>query len=110
MFVNIPYLRARLLPLGDSFVLRLLGFRSFALSNLDGKVESTNLADLSQGGYEILSTESERLPVIVQLTMGSMSLDFDSLEVALDTGRVLDYQEVWQASKDYWDEWEGRRR
>jgi hypothetical protein len=109
MFVNIPYLRARLEPLGDSFVVRLLGLRSFALSNLDGKVESTNPADLSQGGYEI-PTESEGLPVIVQLTMGSMALDFQSLEIALDTGRVLPYQELWQASKNYWDEWEAKGR
>ena len=36
MFISIPYLRRRLPPLGDSFVLTLSGLNSFEFVNFDG--------------------------------------------------------------------------
>ena len=110
MFVNIPYLRARLTPLGDSLVLRLKGFRSFSLLDSGGRLESTNPADVTRSGQVILSAASDDFPVTVALRGGSMTLDFDDLEVALDTGSTVDYAVVRRAAEDYWTEWEAKAR
>ena len=110
MFVSIPYLRERIAPLGDSFVLRLSGFRHIELADSDGKKKDSELADISKSGIEILSAESEAMPVKISTTSGYLTLDFDRIEIALDTGREVSYEEIDQASSDYWQEWEARSK
>jgi len=61
IFVSIPYIRERISPLGDSFVLRLAGFRYLELADIGGKKQSSDLADLSKSGIEILSCDSESI-------------------------------------------------
>lgn len=109
MFVSIPYIRERLKPLGDSFALRLRGFRSFQLLDADGKAKDSDLMeDLARNGTEILSAASETMPVKIATTLGYLVLDFDDIEIALDTGRLVPYDEVLQAATKYWDEWSAR--
>jgi len=109
MFVSIPYIRERISPLGDSFTLRLSGFRSFELRDSEGRKKSSDWReDLANNGIEILSAESETMPVKIATTQGYLVLDFDGIEIALDTGRVVPYEEVLQACSDYWDEWSAR--
>jgi hypothetical protein len=106
MFVSIPYVRERLKPLGDSFALRLKGFRTFELLDSEGRKKSSDLQeDLARNGIEILSAESETMPVKIATTMGYLVLDFDDIEITLDTGRIVPYEEVLQASTEYWAEW-----
>jgi hypothetical protein len=107
MFVCIPYLRRRIQPLGDSFRLRLGGFRSMRFENGIGD-SSTELSYVE--GYEILSTESHTMPVNINLAEGTLNLDFESLEISLDTGQSISYEEVCQACEDYWDEWEKKAK
>ncbi|MBI2510583.1 MAG: hypothetical protein HYV96_01275 [Opitutae bacterium] len=108
MFVNVPYIRERIEPLGDSFRISLRGFRSFQLTDADGKVQSSALVDLSRSGIEIFSTESTAMPVKVATTTGYLIFDFDELEIHLDTGERVSYETVFAASSDFWDEWEAR--
>ena len=111
MFVSIPYIRERLSPLGDSFVLRLSGFRGFVLTDSDGKKKDSDLQeDLAKNGIEILSAKSEVMPVKIATTMGYLILDFDSIEIALDAGRVVAYEEIYQACSDYWEEWSAKAK
>jgi hypothetical protein len=111
MFVSIPYIRERILPLGDSFALRLSGFRGFELFDSEGRKKSSDLQDdLARNGIEILSTESETMPVRIATTHGYLMLDFDGLEISLDTGRVVSYEEVLHACSEYWEEWSARAR
>jgi hypothetical protein len=107
MFVCIPYLRRRIQPLGDSFRLRLSGFRSMRFDNGIGD-SSTEPSYVE--GYEILSTDSRAMPVKVQLAEGALTLDFDSLEISLDTGQTISYEEVCRACEEYWDEWEKKAK
>ncbi len=106
MLINIPYLRALLAPIGDSFALRLGGFRSAKLKGSDGRLVDLDLASLPTCHLEILSTESNSMPVEVEHTMGSLILDFDTLQICLDTGRAVDFSEVHGASVRYWSEFE----
>ncbi|MBI2515946.1 MAG: hypothetical protein HYV95_03430 [Opitutae bacterium] len=108
MFVNVPYIRERIAPLGDSFRIRLRGFRSFHLTDKHGRIESTAIADLSRSGIEINSTESKSMPVKVATSMGYVILDFDAIERFLDTGEQVAYETVLKACSEYWDEWETR--
>lgn len=104
MFVNIPYVRARLAPLGDSFCLRLHGFRSLELSDSDGR-KTSDLSGFAMSGIEINSTDSTSMPVKIATTSGYLTLDFDTLEIALDSGRVTNFREVDEACSSYWKEW-----
>ena len=56
-------------------------------------------------GIEILSTESNSMPIKVATTQGSLTLDFDKLEIRLDTGQLVEYDTVYAACTEFWEEW-----
>ena len=72
MFVSIPYLRRRLKPLGDSFVLTLTGVRQAECRDFGGAASSTSSLrdELEIGSPEIFQTESESMPVTVHTSLG----------------------------------------
>jgi len=105
MFVSIPYVRRRIEPLGDSFRLRLSGFRGMVFGNDIGDTYS-ELKEIE--GYEILEAKSETMPATIQLAEGTLMLDFDSLEISLDTGQPISAEEVYRVYEEYWDEWSKR--
>jgi hypothetical protein len=75
IFVSIPYLRRRLRPLGDSFVLTLLGVRQLQFRDFSGTISSLR-DELEFTAPEILSSESENMPVTVETTGGQLFADF----------------------------------
>jgi hypothetical protein len=108
LFVSIPYLRARFRPIGDSFALRLGGFRSAHMRASDGGLSDLDLEDLPTSHLEILSAASASVPVTVELTAGELVLDFDSMSVHLDTGSEVSYSELRAQAEKYWAEFEAR--
>jgi hypothetical protein len=107
LFVNIPYLRRRFEPIGDSFVLQLSGLTAIGFLSFDGTPQA--LDEQLQGGRpEILSTDSECMPVVINTTMGQLTLDFERIELALDTGSTITFQALDEAAVAYWNEWEQR--
>ena len=103
MFVSIPYVRRRIQPLGDSFRLRLTGFRGMVFAD---DIRDPPEAELEYiEGYEILEGKSNTMPATIQLAEGTLLLDFDSLEITLDTGQPISPEEVYRACSEYWDEW-----
>ena len=107
IFVSIPYVRRRIQPLGDSFRLRLCGFRGVHFENSIGDTDS-ELEEIE--GYEILDILSDTMPAKIQLTQGILTLDFDSLEMSLDSGQHVAYEEVLRVAQDYWDECAARTK
>jgi hypothetical protein len=103
MFVSIPYIRERLAPLGDSFILRLHGFHSLEFD--DGKNKHSYLTEISKSGIEILSTDSESMPVKISTTSGFLTLDFDRIDITTDTGRSVSYEEIYKACFEFWEDW-----
>jgi hypothetical protein len=103
MFVSIPYVRRRIQPLGDSFRLRLGGFRGMAFSYGSGDETYSDLDYVE--GFEILEAKSDTMPATIQLAEGTLMLDFDSLEISLDSGQPISAEEVYRAYEEYWDEW-----
>ncbi len=107
LFVSIPYLRRRLKPLGDSFVLILTGVRQAECRDFDGATSSL-FDEIDIGTPEIIKTESESMPVMIETTMGKLILDFQSIRFALDTGQAVDYAVVKKVCEDYWAEWQAK--
>jgi hypothetical protein len=105
MFVSIPYLRRRLKPLGDSFILTLGRVRRIEWRGFGDKDPSSLQEELKIGCPEILETRSESMPVTIGTTMGLLILDFESIQFALDTGQLVDYETIDKTSKEYWTEW-----
>lgn len=91
MFVSIPYVRRRIEPLGDSFRLRLGGFRSVDFANDIGDTSSE--LDYVEG-YEILNVLSDGMPAKIQLAEGTLTLDFDTLDISPDSGYPIAYERV----------------
>lgn len=110
MFVSIPYLRRRLKPLGDSFVLTLAGVRRAECRDFGGAAasESPLREELEIGTPEILKTESEYMPVTIQTTMGQVILDFQSIRCTLDTGEPIEYETIEKVCEEYWTEWQAK--
>jgi hypothetical protein len=110
MFVNIPYLRRRLNPLGDSFVLTLAGVRQAECRGFGGAalLSSSLREELEIGTPEILKTESESMPLTIETTMGQLILDFQSIRFALDTGQEVGYETIERVCDEYWSEWKAK--
>jgi hypothetical protein len=106
--VSILYLRERFEPAGDSFIIRLHGFRHLEFSDFDRTQSTSEPSNIANAGIEILSTDSEELPVKIATTLGILTLDFDSLDIHLDTGQQITYSALHQACSDYWEEWSAK--
>ena len=61
-------------------------------------------------GYEILDILSETMPAKIQLAEGTLTLDFDTLDISLDSGQFVVYEEVLRVAQDYWDEFAARTK
>lgn len=105
LFVNIPYLRRRFTPIGDSFVLKLSGVTEVRFVTFDGRPEALD-EQLKDGSPEILRTESEGMPVVIHTTLGQLTLAFERIEITLDTGSHVTFQTLSEAAGAYWNEWE----
>jgi hypothetical protein len=107
MFVSIPYLRRRLQPLGDSFVLTLEGVKRVEFRDFGGRTSHLR-EELEIGTPEILKTESESMPVTIETTMGQLILDFERIRFAMDTGQETTYETIEKVCAEYWTEWKAK--
>jgi len=103
MFVSIPYLRRRLDSLGDSFVLTLSGITRLEFHDFDGTRETLQ-DQLDIGSPEILSTESDSMPASIATSLGQLTLDFQSISFALDTGQAVECEAIEKVCEEYWTE------
>ncbi|GIK52964.1 MAG: hypothetical protein BroJett014_19370 [Planctomycetota bacterium] len=107
MFVSIPFIRRRLRPLGDSFVLTLSGVRKAELRDFSGEV-STLREEIETGTPDILESGSKAMPVIIETTMGQLTLDFQGIRFALDTGQPTEFETIQRTCNEYWTELQAR--
>ena len=103
LFVSIPYLRRRLPPLGDSFVLMLEGLKRVDFFNFDGSAMPLR-EEIDLGTPEILQTSSDSMPITVETSMGKLVLDFEKIRFALDTGQPIAYETIENVCEQYWAE------
>jgi hypothetical protein len=103
MVVNIPYLRRRLEPSGDSLILTLQNVKRLEFHEFEGTGASLQ-ETIETGSCEILSTESESMPVTITTTLGRLTLDFQQISFALDTGQPIEYEAIVKVCEEYWSE------
>jgi hypothetical protein len=107
IFVSIPYLRRRVQPIGDSFVVKLFGATLCEFRHFDG--ETTTLQEaLEVGEPEIFSTSSDGIPVVIDTTLGQLVLSFDQISFELDSGQAVAFEAIAKAAEGYWQEFENR--
>ncbi|MGB5986756.1 MAG: hypothetical protein WBG37_15735 [Desulfobacterales bacterium] len=84
-------------------MLKFGGLKSIEFVTYDGK--SVNFEEeLARIQIEILLTESKELPVSVTTTDGFLKLDFETLDLVLDTGQEVQFSDILEASQSYWAE------
>ncbi len=57
---------------------------------------------------EIIQTRSESMPVTIKTSMGRVTLDFQSIRFALDTGQLVEFETVKRVCEEYWSEWQAK--
>jgi hypothetical protein len=107
LVVRIPYLRRRVQPSGDSFVLSLEGVTLVDFQDFDGHHTSLR-EEIEKRCPKILSTDSESMPVRVWTTTGPLMLDFKHIKFSLDSGQEIDFETIDRVSLEYWTEFEER--
>jgi hypothetical protein len=106
MFISIPYLRRRMKPIGDSFVLTLSGLSRMDFCDPFGETHSF-AEELGVGvvtGPTIISTDSGSMPITIEFDYGHLVLDFQSISFALDTGVSVGFKEIEEVAAAYWQE------
>ncbi|MCL1920736.1 MAG: hypothetical protein FWG50_06615 [Kiritimatiellaeota bacterium] len=103
IFVNIPYLRRRISPLGDSFVLTLSGVKQITFQDFGGTMSMLE-DELEISTPEILQTESEAMPIYIATTAGTLILHYENIDLKLDTGQPVTFETIETVCRDYWGE------
>ena len=107
IFINIPYLRRRIKPLGDSFVITLSGVKQITFQDFDGQTSSLE-NELELSTPEILQTDSETMPIYIATTAGTLILNYESINFNLDTGQPVEFETIEVICREYWEEWSKR--
>lgn len=101
MFVTIPFLRHRIKPLGDSFVLNIQGVKQIELNDLNG-ISVPFQEEIEINTIEILYTASNVMPVKISTTAGELTLDFEDIYFNLDTGQEISFELIQKVCGEYW--------
>lgn len=102
--VEFGYLRHMFAGAGEGFVVRLRGCTLLEFEPRDGPIQR-GVTVVAEFEPEILSAESGD-PLQVCCTGGVLRLWYESVETALDTGRIISLSELSDAAKSYWRQWE----
>jgi hypothetical protein len=108
-FVHIPYIRRRISPIGVCFVLKLSGVKSCTFKDFDGNEESISKI-FNSNSPDILNVESEEMPITISTTFGTLILEYESVNVYLESGLEIDYETISNACSEYWEEWGSKNK
>lgn len=87
-------------------MLLLRGCTLFQLEDHHGTVLADQ-REIAERSPELLSIVSEA-PLTIYTTLGTLTLAYRALELALDTGQPLATASLDQASSSYWQAWSER--
>jgi hypothetical protein len=96
-------------PLGDSFVLELEGVTECYFEPFEGG-KSKLCGEIEIASIEILSTDSDTMPVSIITTMGQLILKYEQIHFLLDTGQEVDFKTIYRACKEYWDDFKAKSK
>ena len=106
MRVNIPYLRKMFSADGEDVIVLLANCTKLTMKIWDEDVTTDEPKRIVDIETEILSTESEDVPVHIFTTLGELDIDFEAFSLSLDNGRSITFEELCDACEGYWNRWE----
>jgi len=104
--IKIPYLRQMFSESGEDILLRLSSCTRFAMKIWEEDLLTSDPVRIVASDTEILSTESEDIPVQIVTTQGEIDAEFQSFTLALDDGQPVTFEELCDACEHYWTRWE----
>lgn len=110
VFVHIPYLRRRIKPAGVCFVLKLYGVKSCIFTDFNGNEEESLADTFDSNTPQILSTQSESMPVLLHTLLGRLILEYDSIKCFLDSGDEIDCETIFNVCTEFWEEWSNKHK
>ena len=108
--VSIPYLRHMFPGDGKDILVRLTDCSKFSMRIWEGDIVTDNLKRIMDTDTEILSTESEDVPVHVFTTLGELDVDFEDFSLSLDNGNKITFGQICTACENYWNRWEAEAK
>ena len=108
--VNIPYLRKMFSADGEDIVVCLTNCTELRMKIWEEDITTDDPRQIVESGTEILSTESEDVPVHIITTLGELDIDFEGFSLSLDTGRHISFEELCIACENYWNRWENEAK
>ena len=105
--ISIRYIRSRFPGPGTGFVITLANCNQFEYTPYD-EPPCTDFQEILRLDPEILSLAGNSDTVVINCTMGTLTLSYSSASIALDTGGTVLPAQLAQASRDYWEEFESR--
>ncbi len=106
--VSCLYLRERLQPPGEHFLLDLLGCDRIEYQPYGGEA-LTELGAIATAGPDLVSAESGPEGITVWGSEGTLRLRYEALRLALDDGSPLSLDELDAQARGYWTEFARRR-
>ena len=106
LHIDIQYLRAMFGDTSTHFRIRLRGCSVMEYQEYEQPPISDPVAIAAQEP-EVLYVRSVE-PLVLDCREGELRLSYDSMEVFLDSGEPVTYEQLSSASKRYWDGWSKR--
>src|SRR6476620_3715550 len=108
--VSIPYLRKMFSADGDDIIVRLANCAKLTMKIWEKDFTTDDIERIVGTDTEILSTESEDVPVHIITTFGELDIDFEAFSLSLDNGRPITFEELCDACENYWNRWENEAK
>lgn len=108
--INIPYLRKMFPEDGEEIIVRLANCSKLTMTIWDEDITSDEPKRIVATDTEILSTESEDVPVHIITTHGELDVDFEAFSLSLDNGRSITFGDICEACESYWNRWESEAK
>ena len=108
--VNIPYLRQMFSNDGEDIIVHLDNCTSLTMKIWNEDVTTDDPKRIASTDTEILSTESEDVPVHIITTLGELVIAFEEFSLSLDDGREISFEELCTACENYWNRWENEAK
>ncbi len=108
--VNIPYLRQMFSDDGEDILVHLASCTSLEMKIWDEGATTNDPKRIAGIDTEILSTESEDVPVHIITTLGELDIAFEGFSLSLDNGRAITFEELCDACENYWNRWENEAK
>jgi hypothetical protein len=106
--IDIPFVRRRMQPPGDAFVVELHGLESLVwlpYSDRWDEPEIDDLAAIVAAEPNVADAEFRDANMVVWSGLGSLRMVYAGLELALEDGRSVSIAELREAVASYWQEW-----